>query len=367
MTSRHPQPSHFIYPRYARRNRLTHSKKIVAADIMFIIRQLNTLLTSGMTPVRSLDIIISAQKNQSILKLVNQIKQDLLAGKPMHTAFARHAETFPFFMTQLIRIGEETGLLTQTLTQLVRHLEQQHRFGQRISRALFYPMVTIIIASVITLSMLIFIIPRFADLFSSSGTALPLWTKCLLQLSTVIIQYGIKMIIGMISALILALYLMPQLKQKSYWFNILGKLPLIRSFYQRVLLIRFIYQLHLTYSAGIGITQSVKLATPSHPTFSTVLQEIQQEIQKGKPLHDAMQRHAIFPLFSVQMIRVGEETGQLDQMLKHVVTHLQEEFEQSLTKLSQLVEPLIMVILGVVIGGLVIGMYLPIFKLGSAL
>lgn len=342
-------------------------KRMHSTDIMHFIRQFATLLSAGVPAVRSCEIIESSQQHRGLSSLLHQLKRDMLAGNSLYAGFARHQDQFNPLVCQLIRVGEETGKLDDSLQRIALYLEKKYALKQQIQRALFYPTLTAMIAFIITLGMLLFVIPRFAELFQASSIILPWWTRVIFAISFFLRHQALTVFLFLTISISLSLYFLPEINVSATCKNILLRLPIMNKLQHQITLTRLTRNLAITFSAGLSLPDAIQLCMTGPPSLKKQLLHLQTSILGGLPLHQAMQHCSSFPRYMIQMIHVGEESGKLDTMLHHLADKMESDLQHRINQLSQLLEPLIMVTLGVVIGGLVIGMYLPIFKLGSAL
>jgi len=341
-------------------------RRIRSFDIVVFLRQFATLIAAGIPMLRSCDILEKSQEKIAMRLLIYSIKREIGAGKHLFTSFERHPLYFDHLTCQLIRIGEHTGKLDSMLLAVATQQENSLAFKRNIQRILFYPCILLITALFIICSLFIFVIPKFAELFSDKLDNLPVLTIWLFHLSFYFREY---FFIG-IGILLLSFIIF--LNKKSAIRSFLQKLnnlPILKQYKQKISLARFARHLAITFTAGIPIIQALKLTenNNAHMTFNELIPKLRHKIQGGLALHQAMQLFPYFPLLMVQMIKIGEESGTLERMLSKIADFLEAEVAQFVSQLSQLLEPLIILVLGVLIGGLVIGMYLPIFKLGSAL
>jgi type IV pilus assembly protein PilC len=342
-------------------------KQISATDIMLFMRQFATLLAAGVPATRSCDIIESSQQHLGLSSFLHQLKHDMLAGKSLHAGFNRYRDHFDPLICHLIKVGEETGQLDSSLLHIADYLEKRHALKKQIQRALFYPALTALIALLITTGMLLFVIPRFAELFQTSSVVLPWWTRCIFALSSFARHQGAILLLLLAAAAVIIFYSLPSARQWHTWHTLFTHLPIANTVLQQKSLTSFTHSLAMSFSAGITLPDAIALCFSDTSPLTPTLYQLQTSILAGLPLHKSMQPLTCFPAYMVQMIKVGEESGKLDAMLLHIADKMEADLAHHLNQLSQLLEPLIMLILGVVIGGLVIGMYLPIFKLGSAL
>ncbi len=337
-------------------------RKINPTDITFFLRQFAILLTAGIPILKCLSLLEQSQNKIAMRLLLFSIRRELLSGKEVYASLRLHAHYFNELTCQLIRIGEHTGKLDMTLNMIAEEHEKQLAFMKRIQQALFYPCLITIAAILVTISLFLFVIPRFAELFADSHVALPALTRFLFFLSSQLQQHIYFLLFPVIPVVIFLFY-------KKQFFFTLCKLPIINTLAQKILLARFAKHLAITFAAGIPIIDALKLLahSPSHPEFAQAIFHLRSKINAGFYLHQAMQTSSLFPDLMIQMVKTGEESGALDQLLFKLAGFFEADIDQMLNQFNRLLEPLIMLVLGVLIGGLIIGMYLPIFKLGMTL
>lgn len=342
---------------------------ITPLDIIIIIRQLAALFSAGIPILKCWEILEKSQDKNYLRVLIYSIRQEISAGKYLHICLRKHPQHFNELSCHLIQIGECTGKLNVMLTTLANHLEKQEAFKNKIKQILFYPSIVVVTGIIITLSMFIFIIPHFAELFHDVQYQLPTLTICIFYFSESLHNHLLVIMAIFSICLIVALRIKTHPLYPAALQKILRLLPPINYCMQKILLIRFARNLSITLSAGIPITKALTLTANQHnnPTFTATIHQLHNKISSGLRLHQVMETIPFFPLLLTQMVKIGEESGMLAQMLEKCADMLEADVNRSISRLSQLLEPLIMVILGALIGGLVIGMYLPIFKLGSVL
>ncbi len=346
-----------------------NSQKISATDIVFLYRQLAALIQAGIPIVQSCDILLQNQKNLSFRLMIKTIKNNIEMGKNFVAGLRKFPHIFDAFTCHLIQVGEQTGTLDLMLTRAAHYKEKSLSLKNKIKQALLYPTIILCVALIISLSMLIFIVPRFAELFENFHGKLPVFTQAVLQLSQGIRQdypYFILLIFS-------AIAFFQTYKKSPAYLRLLSqlslKLPSIRYFMQKILCARFARMLATLISAGIPIVEALHMTKESsqHPLFLQALNSLQFNIASGQRIHQAMLRGQLFHPLMIHMVKVGEETGALDVMLEKVAEFYESEIDHWVNTFSQLLEPLIIIILGVLIGGLVFAMYLPIFKLGTVI
>jgi len=338
-------------------------------DIAVFLRQMATLITAGIPLIKSCDILEKSQVKTALQLLIYSIKREILTGKDLFFSLRHHHHYFDEMTCQLIKIGEHTGKLDTMLCMIASHKEKKLAFKRQVKQALFYPCMITITTIIVTLCMFIFVIPRFAELFHDSQIHLPLLTTWIFFLSSKLQQhtYFIFAPILFIVLVILSSKLSSSLKKNITLFLI--KSPIINTCVQKVILARFARNVAITFAAGMPITEALRLAmnASGHSEFAGLASTLRNKINSGLQLHQAMQTLSYFPDMMIQMVKIGEESGMLEHMLNKLADFFESDIDHWVGQLSQLLEPLIMLVLGVLIGGLVIAMYLPIFKLGSVL
>lgn len=344
-------------------------KTINAFDIIIFLRQLATLIIAGIPIIQCCDILEKSQTKYKLRILIFSLKQDLLSGKDLSSCLRQQSNYFDDLTCSLIKMGEHTGKLAEMLSLITKAKEQQWSFKKRLKQALFYPCLLAAIAMIILLCMFIFIIPQFAELFNNKTESLPWLTRCIFYLSKLCQQY---IALLPICLCLLLFYLIPNslaAKHQQKLLKTLIALPLIKSIQQKILLARFARSLSMMFSAGLPINAILKLlmTTSSQTEFIQLIAILRSRVHAGLQLHQAMQTLSYFPPLMMQMIKIGEESGMLEQMLDKVADFFEADIDQFIAYFNQLLEPLIMLVLGVLIGGIVIAMYLPIFKLGSVI
>lgn len=336
-------------------------QKMTPQEIAIFFRQLAVLIQSDIPIVQSLEVLEKSQEKQMMCLLIFNLRKDILAGKNLFQSFMNHPHPFDPFACHLIKLGEQTGRLSSTLLMVADYHERELKRHKDIKQALFYPCLITLIAFSMTLLMLIFIVPKFAELYDGMTDKLPLLTICLFRLS---------------KAAYHLLWLLPLLIVGSYFFRNkmssirvwLEHLPGLTSLRHKIHLARFARHLAIAFAAGIPITDALLLSiSTTHQATARAFALLYNKVRAGQQLHRGMAELPFFPPMLLQMTKIGEESGQLDRMLHKSADFLEAEIEQSIKRFNQVLEPLIMLVLGVLIGGLVIGMYLPIFNLGSTL
>jgi len=348
------------------KNKLNH-KRIQADDIMIFFRQFATLISAGIPVIRVLDLLTQSQSKMLFRQLLRAIKADILAGNSISQSLLRHPQHFDALSCHLVRISETAGKLDVVLLDIADHQEKRVRFIQNIKQALFYPAIVSITGIATLCCLFIFIIPRFAELFADKQNELPLLTRWIFSFSMLLQTYCGWLFLFSLLLLIPVFFYKNKIHSLKVLKNWFYQFPILHRCRRQVSLAQFARQLSLTLAAGIPLIEALALIRVSEPAFILAIRQLRFRVASGLQLHQAMETLILFPVFLRQMVKLGEESGQLVHLLDKSAEFYETEVSQTLQRLCRLLEPLIMLLLGVLIGGLVISMYLPIFKLGSTL
>ena len=340
--------------------------KITPLDITLFIRQFAIFFSAGVPLSESLYALESSSSKPTLRAMIHSIRKNILSGKNLSEALQQQKRYFDALTIQLIRLGEQTGTLDTILLSIATYYESRILLTQKIRQALFYPTIILVTSFLMLVILFIFVIPRFAELFADMQDKLPLITRLIFSLSDFLNNDGL-IGLSILTPCIILLSLTRQVK--SACKKILFSIPSLHQCQQKILLARFARQLAICFKSGIPLSDALQLTIhpTTQPDFARTIYLIRNQLNAGQPLHAAMRAYPYFPALMVQMIKTGEDTGKLDDMLDKIAQHYESDTDHFIARLQQLLEPLIMLVLGVLIGGLVIGMYLPIFKLGSTL
>ncbi len=339
-----------------------------SADIALFARQMSTMMTSGVPLLQSFDLVGQGHEKQKFQELVREIKAEVEAGGTMASALRKHPEHFDDLFCNLVDAGEQAGILETLLTKLAIYKEKSESIKKKIKGALKYPVAVIIVAMVVSAILLIYVVPIFSDLFSEFGADLPAFTQMIVNMSDFLVAYWYYVFAG----IFLVVITFTQAKKRSEAFSnflqrISLKFPLFGELLTKSAIARFARTLATMFAAGTPLVEamdSVAGAT-GNIVYYEACKRIKDDVATGIPLAESMRAQNVFPNLCVQMTQIGEESGDLDKMLNKVADYYEEEVDTLVESLSSLMEPLIMAFLGIVIGGLVVAMYLPIFKMGS--
>ena len=343
-------------------------KKITSEDIALFARQLATMLQAGIPMVQCFDIIGNGHEKPAMQKLVLAVKADIEAGTSLHEALGKHPLYFDDLFVNLVEAGEHAGALETLLDKVATYKEKTEALKKKIKKALFYPAAVMVVAVVVTLILLIFVIPQFESLFKGFGADLPAFTQFVIDLSKFVQDQGWWM--GVLTAA--GGYAFFYFKKRSRPMRraldrMMLKAPVIGPIMVKAAIARYARTLSTMFAAGVPLVEA--LTSVAGATGNIVYEEatlkVRDEVSTGQRLQRCMEETGLFPNMVIQMIAVGEESGSLDAMAAKVADFYEADVDAAVDAMSSLLEPMIMAILGVLVGGLVIAMYLPIFKLGA--
>lgn len=345
-------------------------KPITAGDIAIFARQLTTMMESGVPLIQAFEIVGQGHENPNMQELILKIKADVEAGGTLAEALRKHPEHFDDLFCNLVEAGEQAGILESLLNKIATYKEKTEGMKKKIKKALTYPVAVIIVAFIITAILMIFVVPVFSDMFKEFGADLPAPTQFVVFVSDMFVNYW-YIIFGSVIAFVFAF---GQANKRSKTFNhamqrLSLKLPLFGEILNKSAVARFARTLATMFAAGTPLVEamdSVAGAT-GNIVYSEAVLKMKDEIAAGNALASSMRDTGVWPNMVVQMVQIGEESGAIDKMLSKVADFYEEEVDNLVDSLSSLMEPMIMAFLGVVIGGLVVAMYLPIFKMGEAI
>src|SRR5215510_6229850 len=342
--------------------------KVNAADIAVFSRQLATMLAAGIPMVQAFEIVGNGNDKPSMQKLVLDIKADIEGGTSLHEALAKHPLYFDDLFVNLVEAGEQAGALESLLDKIATYKEKTEALKKKIKKALFYPAAVLVVAVVVTIILLVFVIPQFESLFKGFGADLPAFTQMVINLSRFVQDQGWWMLIVVGIGIYVFLYFKKRSRpMRQFLDRMMLKAPVIGPIIVKASIARYARTLSTMFAAGVPLVEA--LTSVAGATGNIVYEEatlrIRDEVATGQRLQRSMESTGLFPTMVIQMIAVGEESGSLDQMAAKVADFYEADVDAAVDAMSSLLEPLIMAILGVLVGGLVIAMYLPIFKLGA--
>jgi len=351
-----------------KKKQLTRAKRVSEKDLCMFTRQLATMLKAGVPLLQSFDIVARGHENPAVTRLLLDIRAEVETGTSLNQAFRKYPQYFDALFCNLVGAGEQAGILEELLDRLALYKEKTLAIKRKIRAALFYPVAIMVVAFIVTTVIMVWVVPAFKGIFASFGAELPLPTRIVIWLSDQFVAYWY----GLIAVLTVSATLFLRAWKKSAAMQAAGDrilltLPLFGPLVKKAVIARWTRTLSTMFAAGVPLVESLASVggASGNAVYHEATRKIAAAVSGGTSLTMAMQQVQVFPSMVTQMVAIGEESGALDQMLRKVAEFHEEEVDAGVASLSSLMEPFIMVILGVLIGGLVIAMYMPIFKLGS--
>lgn len=357
-----------IAPNRLRRERKPRGKRIRAADIAYLSRQLATMLSAGVPIAQAFGIIGQGHENQRMRALADEIKTDIESGSALSQALEKHPKYFDHLYVSLVATGEQSGQLDEILQRIATYKEKTEDLKRKVKKALFYPAAVVAAAILVTGVLLIFVIPKFQSFYASFGATLPAFTRWVIEFSHSVQSYGwiyLLAFIFLIVAIVQGRKRSPSFRRA--WDRMMLKVPVIGLIMSKSAIARFARTLSITFAAGVPVTEALSTVAQStgNVLYEDAVMRASTRVAGGERLYRALEETVLFPNVVTQMIAIGEEAGSVDEMSGKVADFYEAEVDALVDGLSTLLEPVIMVVLGVVVGALVIAMYLPIFNLGN--
>ena len=345
-------------------------KRITAKDIAVFFRQLATMMSAGVPLVQSFDIIGRGHDNVSMRTLILKIKNEVESGTSLSESLAKHPIYFDELVVNLVNAGEQAGVLEALLDKIATYKEKTEYLKAKIKKAMFYPAAVIVVAIIVTSILLIFVVPQFEELFTSFGADLPAFTRLVVNLSEFMQAWWWLVLGSAIGAVVGILQAKKRSRKFSRTFDrMILKLPIVGAIMHKASIARYARTLSTMFAAGVPLVEALEsvAGATGNVVYSDAVLMIRDSVATGQQLQFAMSQTGLFPNMVEQMVAIGEESGALDSMLSKVADFYEQEVDDAVDALSSLLEPIIMSVLGILIGGLVVAMYLPIFKLGAAI
>ena len=343
-------------------------KTISAKEIAFFSRQLATMMKSGVPMVSSLEIIEGGQKNPRMGKMVQQIRFDIEGGSSLYEAISKHPVQFDELYRNLVRAGESAGVLETVLETIASYKENLEALKGKIKKALFYPTAVIAVAILVCAVILIFVVPTFEETFASFGTELPYFTQMVIGMSRFMVSWWWLILALVVGAGFLGMYMFKRSPAFQHAVDrLILRVPVIGQIMHNSSIARFARTTAVTFKAGVPLVEALDTVAGAtgNSVYEKAVHRMRDDVSVGYPLNMAMKQTQQFPHMVVQMTAIGEEAGALDNMLFKVAEYYEQEVNNAVDALSSLIEPFIMVIIGVLVGGLVVALYLPIFKVAA--
>ena len=343
--------------------------KVVQKDVILFCRQFSTMIDAGLPIIQCLDILQSQQENVTFKKMLKEIKASVEGGQTFAETLSKYPKQFDDLFVNMIAAGEAGGILDTILRRLSVFMEKAAKLKAQIKGAMTYPLVTLVIAAVVVGVIMVFVIPVFEEMFAGMGGALPLPTQICVNMSRFIKGHILFIIGGIVAFIFIAKRFYATEKGRVICDDVVLKLPVFGSLIRKAAVSKFTRTTGTMLSSGVSILDSLEIVakTAGNKTIEKAVYETRAAIAEGRTMSDPLSESGVFPSMVCQMIAVGESTGALDDMLGKIADFYDEEVDQAVENMTALIEPFMMVFLGVVIGGLVVSMYLPIFKMAAAL
>ena len=344
------------------------SKKITPFDIAMLTRQLATMMKAGVPLVQSFDIVTDGLENKGLQDLVMAIRNDISSGTSFAGALRKHPKHFDNLYCNLVDSGEKAGALEKMLDRIATYLEKTELLKKKVKKAMTYPIAVVVVAIVVTAILLVKVVPQFESLFQGFGAELPVFTQMVVRLSEWMQTWWFVVLLGIVGTI----FLFKEANRRSQKFSdfvdkYVLKLPVVGEILDKSAVAKFGRVLSTTFAAGVPLVDaldSVAGAT-GNAVYRDAIQRIKNDVSSGTQLQASMREQDIFPVMAVQLTAIGEESGNLDEMLEKVAEHYEGVVDDMVDNLTALMEPMIMAVLGVLVGGLIIAMYLPIFQMGQ--
>src|SRR5689334_6688746 len=342
--------------------------KVNAADIAVFSRQLATMLAAGIPLVQSFEIVGNGNDKPSMQRLILDIKADVEGGTSLHEALGKHPLYFDDLFVNLVQAGEQAGALESLLDKVATYKEKTEALKKKVKKALFYPTAVLAVAVIVTIILLIFVIPQFEALFKGFGADLPAFTQLIINLSKFVQSDGIFLAMVAAGGFFTFRYFHKRSRNmRQFLDRMMLKFPIIGPILNKSAIARYARTLSTMFAAGVPLVEALEsvAGATGNIVYENAVMRMKDEVATGQRLQRAMDGTGLFPNMVIHMIAVGEESGSLDTMSGKVATFYETEVDNAVDAMSSLLEPLIMAVLGVLVGSMVIAMYLPIFKLGS--
>ncbi|MFO1400216.1 MAG: type II secretion system F family protein [Steroidobacteraceae bacterium] len=342
--------------------------KVKPEDIAIFSRQLATMLAAGIPLVQAFEIIGAGHEKPSMQKLVLDIKADIESGTSLHEALGKHPLQFDDLYVNLVEAGEQAGALETLLDKIATYKEKSEAIKKKVKKALFYPAAVLAVAVIVTIILLLFVIPQFESLFKGFGADLPAFTQMVINMSKFVQKFGILMALVAGGGVYAFFYFKKRSRKMREFLDRMSlKMPIIGPILNKAAIARYARTLSTMFSAGVPLVEALEsvAGATGNIVYEDAVLRMKDEVATGQRLQRSMENTGLFPNMVVQMIAVGEESGSLDTMSGKVASFYEEDVDNAVDSMSSLLEPMIMAILGVLVGSLVIAMYLPIFKLGA--
>ncbi len=339
--------------------------KVKLKELAVFSRQFATMINSGLSMLRSLSILEEQQPNKALREILTEVRLEVESGSALSNSMGRHPDIFPPLMVNMIRAGEVGGFLDKVLVQIADNYEAEVRLRGKVKSAMTYPVVVLIMAIVMSIGMLLFIVPTFAGLFTSLGGSLPAPTQMLVNLSNFLKVAIVPIIILLVIGMVVWGRVKHTARVRNFVDPLKLKMPVFGNLFRKIALARFCRNLGTMLTSGVPILQSLDIVadTSGNIVIANAVRDVQESVRNGESLTEPLSHHDVFPSMVTQMLAVGEDTGALDTMLHKISDFYDQEVEATTEQLTALIEPLMIAVLGGLVGSMIIALYMPIFKI----
>ncbi|MCS7091144.1 MAG: type II secretion system F family protein [Verrucomicrobiota bacterium] len=345
----------------------TAGGKVALQDLVIFTRQLATMIDAGLAMVQSLQALAEQTQNKVMRDVIRDICARVESGDSFSEALQKHPKVFSRLYVSMVAAGEKGGLLAEILARLATYLENTARLRKKVKSAMMYPTVVTIVAILITIFLLVKVVPVFGEIYSSFDAKLPAPTQFMIDLSQFVKRYILLLLVGGVAAVYGWLYFIKTPVGRRFWDSYRIRMPVFGTLAHKICLARFSRTMASLVRSGVPILEVLQIVsqTVGNVVMETAIKAAAVDIERGEGISTALGKHPVFPVMIIRMMTAGEQTGKIDNMLERVANFLDEEVETALAGLTSLIEPILIVFLGVVIGGMVICMFLPIFKMSE--
>ena len=339
--------------------------RIKGKDVAIFSRQFATMINSGLSLLRALNILVQQTENEVLANILDEVRSDVEKGSSLSQAIGRHPKAFNRLYVAMVKAGETGGALDSTLLQLSDIIEKQVELKRKIKSAMTYPVAVLGLVLLIVTAMLIFVVPTFQNLYTNLGGTLPLPTRLLLLVSKFATKYAPLIVIFDVGAVVLLKRWVRSETGRARWDTIKLRVPVFGKLVHKTAMTRFARTLAVLLRTGVPILESLEITseTVNNTVVARAVKDVQRAVKQGESIHEPLATHTIFPPMVTQMLAVGEETGMVDVMLEKVADFYDQEIEATVDALTSLLEPLLIVVLGGAVGGMVVALYMPMFQI----
>lgn len=344
--------------------------KITAVDIAVVTRQIATMLAAGVPLVQSIDLIANGSDKKQLRGLMQKVSAKVQSGLPLSEVLREHPKYFDELYCDLVKSGEQSGALDRIFDRIAIYKEKAEALKSKIKKAMFYPVAVIVVALVVTSILLIFVVPQFAEIFSSFGAELPAFTLLVIKISEIMQAYWYIVLAAIIVAFkVIGTSYRTSLHFRTQMDAAILKAPVVGDILNKAAVARFARTLSTTFAAGVPLIEALESASGAagNEIYRNAINDVRADVSAGGQMYLSMKTTNRFPEMVIQMVSIGEESGSLDDMLARIANIYEQEVDDAVDGLTALLEPLIMAVLGILVGGLIVAMYLPIFQMGSVI